>query len=98
MAKLRSVRTNAEAVLNMQKHGESFSEFLWRYVEFNPVINNWETEGQIPVQTPLSVQLSKDLKKFGFKFVGPVTTYSFMQAIGMVDDHINTCACHTLNR
>lgn len=98
MAKLQSVRTNAEAVKEIQKEFKSFSDFLWRYVEFKPVINNWETAGQIPAQSPLSVQISKDLKKRGFKFVGPVTTYSFMQAIGMVDDHLKTCDFHTLNR
>lgn len=98
MAKLRSVRSNAQAVIKIQKEGKSFSDFLWHYVDFKPVINTWDTEAQMPAQTPLSVQLSKNLKKKGFKFVGPVTTYSFMQAIGMVDDHLKTCAYHTANR
>lgn len=98
LSKLQSVRSNAEAVLKIKKEEKSFSDFLWRYVEFTPIVNNWESEEQIPTQSPLSVQISKDLKKRGFKYVGPVTTYSFMQAIGIVDDHINTCTCHTLNR
>lgn len=98
MAKLRSVRSNAQTIMDIQKEGKSFSDFLWRYVEFEPIINNWEAERQIPAQTPLSVQLSKELKKKGFKFVGPVTTYSFLQAIGMVDDHLETCVFHSSNR
>ncbi|TVT29301.1 DNA-3-methyladenine glycosylase I [Salinicoccus cyprini] len=97
-AKLQSVPTNAQAVLKIQKEFNSFSDFLWRFVEYEPVINSWETDAQIPPQSPLSVQISKDLKKRSFKFVGPVTTYSFLQAIGMVDDHIRSCKFHTLNR
>ncbi|WP_407311518.1 DNA-3-methyladenine glycosylase I [Desulfosporosinus sp. SB140] len=97
-SKLRSVRNNALAVLNIQKEFGSLANFLWNYVGGNPVINSWESEGQVPAQTPLSEQISKDLKKRGFKFVGPVIVYSFMQAIGLVDDHIRTCPCHSLNR
>ena len=97
-AKLHSVRSNAQAVLNIQKEWGSFAEFLWGYTDGDPVQNNWETDSQIPAQSPLSVKLSKDLKKRGFKFVGPVTTYSFMQAIGMIDDHIISCVYRTKNR
>ena len=94
-AKLRSVRSNALAVLNVQKEFGSLAKFLWSYVGGNPVINSWESEGQVPAQTPLSEQISKDLKKRGFKFVGPVIIYSFMQAIGMVVDHVRTCPYHS---
>jgi DNA-3-methyladenine glycosylase I len=97
-AKLQSVRSNAQAVIKIQKEFESFSLFLWRYVDFKQMINHWNSEGQIPAQTPLSNQISKDLKKRGFKFVGPVTMYSFMQAIGMVDDHVTSCPYHTSNK
>ncbi|WP_112180313.1 MULTISPECIES: DNA-3-methyladenine glycosylase I [Paraliobacillus] len=97
-AKLKSVRSNAQAVLNIQKEFGSFSTFLWQYVDFKPLINHWDIEGQIPAQTALSIQISKDLKKRGFKFIGPVTMYSFMQAIGMVDDHVTSCPYHTLNK
>ncbi|MGH2318052.1 DNA-3-methyladenine glycosylase I [Planococcus sp. SE5232] len=90
-AKIQSVRTNAQAVQSIQKEWGSFADFLWSFTDGIPVHNNWETDAQIPAQSPLSVQLSKELKKRGFKFVGPVTTYSFMQAIGMVHDHINSC-------
>lgn len=97
-AKLQSVRSNAQAVLQVQKEFGSFADFLWSFVEDRPIINQWESSIQMPAQSPLSVQVSKELKKRGFKFVGPVTTYSFLQAIGMVDDHIKTCDFHTSNR
>ncbi|SDI16505.1 DNA-3-methyladenine glycosylase I [Desulfosporosinus hippei] len=96
--KLKSVRNNALAVLQIQLEFGSFSNFLWRYSDFKPIINNWEFDGQIPAQTTLSEQISKDLKRRSFKFVGSVTVYSFMQAIGMVDDHIRSCPHHTNNR
>lgn len=97
-SKLQSIRTNAEAVVRIQKEFKSFSNFLWHFVDFKPIINNWETDIQIPAQSPLSVQVSKELKKRGVKFVGPVTTYSFLQAIGIVDDHIKSCDHHTFNQ
>lgn len=96
-SKLQSVRTNAEAVLKIQKEFKSFADFLWSFLEFEPIINSWESDMQMPAQSPLSVQISKNLKKRGFKFVGPVTTYSFLQAIGMVEDHIKSCKFHSLN-
>ncbi|WP_202594346.1 DNA-3-methyladenine glycosylase I [Oceanobacillus massiliensis] len=97
-AKLQSVRNNAQAVIKIQKEFESFSSFLWSYVDFKPIINQWNSDGQVPAQTSLSSQISKDLKKRGFKFVGPVTMYSFMQAIGMVDDHVTSCSHHSSNQ
>ena len=97
-SKIKAVRSNAIAVIDIQKEFGSFSTFLWNYVNDHQVINAWISEEQIPAQTPLSEQISKDLKKRGFKFVGPVIIYSFMQAIGMVDDHIITCPCHSANR
>lgn len=96
-SKLQSVRSNAEAVLKIQNEFGSFADFLWSYVDFKPIINNWTADTEIPAQTPLSVRISKDLKKRGFKFMGPVITYSFLQAVGMVDDHIMSCRFHTLN-
>lgn len=97
-AKIKAVRSNALAVLQLKKEFVSFSDFLWSYVDFKPVVNHWATEEQIPTKNDLSEQISKDLKKRGFKFVGPVIIYSFMQAIGMVDDHIVTCSHHSDNR
>ncbi|RKL65865.1 3-methyladenine DNA glycosylase [Salipaludibacillus neizhouensis] len=90
-SKLQSVRSNAQAVIKIQQEFESLSLFLWRYVDFKPIINHWHSEEEIPAQTPLSNEISKDLKKRGFKFIGPVTMYAFMQAIGMVDDHGTSC-------
>lgn len=97
-AKLKSVRSNAQAVLQIQKEFGSFADFLWGFVESKPIINEWESQAQMPAESPLSLQVSKELKKRGFKFVGPVTTYSFLQAIGMIDDHLKTCDFHTSNR
>lgn len=97
-SKLQSIRTNAEAVLKIQNEYGSFADFLWRFVDDKPIVNSWETDAQMPAQSPLSLQISKELKKRGFKFVGPVTTYSFLQAIGIVDDHIKTCQFHTSNK
>lgn len=96
--KLKAVRSNAIAALNIQKEFGSLSNYLWNYVDGNPIINNWENEDQMPAQTPISEKISKDLKKRGFKFVGPIIIYSFMQAVGMVDDHVRTCPYHTVNR
>lgn len=96
-AKLQSVRNNAQAILELRKEVDCFSDFLWRYVDFEPIINHWDSATQIPAQTSLSQQLSKDLKKRGFKFVGPVIIYSFMQAIGMIDNHLINCPYHTEN-
>ncbi|WP_033543634.1 DNA-3-methyladenine glycosylase I [Planococcus sp. CAU13] len=98
MAKIKSVRSNAQAVLEIQKEFGSFADFLWSFVDGKPVINAWVDQSQMPAESPLSARVSKELKKRGFKFVGPVTTYSFLQAIGMVDDHVRTCAFHTVNR
>ncbi|KLU65836.1 DNA-3-methyladenine glycosylase 1 [Desulfosporosinus acididurans] len=98
LSKLKAVRSNAKEVIKIQSEFGSFSNFLWRYVDFKPVINHWESDGDIPAQTTLSEQISKDLKQRNFKFVGPVIIYSFMQAIGMVDDHIRTCPHHFKNR
>ncbi|MNE74032.1 DNA-3-methyladenine glycosylase 1 [compost metagenome] len=95
LGKIASVRNNAKKVLEIQTEYGSLSNFIWNYVEGNPVINNWTELSQLPAKTELSDQFSKDLKKRGFKFVGSVTMYSFMQAVGMVDDHIITCFKHT---
>jgi DNA-3-methyladenine glycosylase I len=94
LLKLKSVRSNALAIINIRLEFGSFSNFLWRYVDFKQIINHWESDEQVPAQSILSEQISKDLKKQGFKFVGPVIIYSFMQAIGMVNDHIRTCPYH----
>ncbi|RAZ67004.1 DNA-3-methyladenine glycosylase I [Planococcus maitriensis] len=97
-AKLESVRTNARAVKALQSEFTSFAAYLWSFTDGKAVINEWQSDGEIPAQSELSVKISKELKKRGFKFVGPVTAYSFLQAIGMIDDHLIGCPFHTMNR
>lgn len=97
-AKLKSVRSNAIAIREIQKEFGSLSDYMWQYTHHKPIINSWENQEEMPAETPLSQQISKDLKKRGFKFVGPIIIYSYMQAIGMVDDHIISCPYHTFNR
>ena len=87
--KIRSVRSNAIAFQKIQMEFGSFSNYIWGFSE--PIINSWEEEADVPAQSDLSELISKDLKKRGFKFVGPVIMYSFMQAIGMVNDHVRHC-------
>lgn len=88
--KIRSVRTNAQAVQSVQAEFGSFAAYIWSFSA--PIENDWEDESQVPAQTELSQKISADLKKRGFKFVGPVIIYSFMQAIGMVNDHVVGCS------
>ncbi|MGA3129572.1 MAG: DNA-3-methyladenine glycosylase I [Terracidiphilus sp.] len=86
-AKIEATIKAARIYVEMQKAGEHFATFLWDIVGGKPIRN----EGPIPAQTPLAVEMSKQLKKRGFKFVGPVIVYAFMQAAGMVNDHSPTC-------
>jgi DNA-3-methyladenine glycosylase I len=86
-AKIEATISAARIYLEMQKSGEDFATFVWDMVGGKPIRN----EGSVPAQTPLAVEMSKQLKKRGFKFVGPVIVYAFMQASGMVNDHSPTC-------
>ncbi len=86
-AKIEATIQAARIYIEMQKSGEDFATFLWGIVGGKPI----RTEGPILTQTPLAVEMSKQLKKRGFKFVGPVIVYAFMQAAGMVNDHSPTC-------
>jgi DNA-3-methyladenine glycosylase I len=86
-AKIQATIQAARIYLEMQRGGEDFSHFLWGIVGGKPIRN----AGLLPAQSPLSVEMSKQLKKRGFKFVGPVIVYAFMQAAGMVNDHSPTC-------
>ncbi len=72
----------------------SLDAYLWSFVGGKPVLNGWSDRGQVPASTPLSDRMSKDLKKRGFRFVGTTICYAFMQATGMVNDHIATCFRH----
>ena len=78
----------------MEESGESFSDFVWSFVENQPQISHAATLAEIPTTTPASDALSKALKKRGFKFVGSTICYSFMQACGLVNDHLTSCFCH----
>lgn len=82
---------NAQVFLDVtQKYG-SFNDILWKYVDYTPIVGHLEKVEDGPATTPLSDTISKDLKKMGFKFVGSTTIYAFMQAIGMVNDHVTSC-------
>lgn len=89
--KILAAINNAQIFLDITKKHGSFSDMLWKYVDNTPVVGHWEKIEDIPATTPLSDTISKDLKKMGFKFVGSTTIYAFMQAIGMVNDHITSC-------
>ncbi len=89
---------NAKSFLQIQQEYGSFDAFLWRYVEDRPEIHHFTCMKELPAVSPLSERLSRDLRRRGFRFVGPTILYSFMQAVGMVDDHTVCCPCHTENR
>ena len=91
--KIYSTRTNARGVMAIQREFGSFSDYIWRYVDGRPVINDFATSEHVPVSTPLSDQISGDLKKCGFRFVGTTITYAFMQGVGLVNDHVRWCWC-----
>lgn len=86
--KIEATIANAHAYLAMQASGEDFSTFLWAFVGNRPIVN---ATGRIPTQTPVSVEMSAALKGRGFKFIGPTIVYAFMQATGMVNDHVPEC-------
>lgn len=89
--KVWSVRTNARAFLAVQKEFGSFDAYLWRWVDGAPVLNRWSTLGEVPPRTELSDRISKDLLKRGFKFVGSTIVYAYLQAMGVVNDHLLGC-------
>ncbi len=92
-AKIDATIGNARAYLAISER-EGFDDFLWRYVDGRPLQNRFRTLADVPASTALSEQISKDLKKAGFRFAGPTIVYAFMQAVGMVNDHLVTCPAH----
>lgn len=90
-AKIEAAIGGARVYLEMQEHGEDFSDFLWGFVDGKPIQNRWESYRQAPTKTAVSEAMAKELKRRGFKFCGPVIVYAFMQAVGMVNDHQNAC-------
>ncbi|HEY3814040.1 MAG TPA: DNA-3-methyladenine glycosylase I [Caulobacteraceae bacterium] len=93
-AKVDMAIEGAKRFLEMREAGEDFSAWLWGYVDGKPLQNNFSKKDHIPAQTPLSVEVSKALKAKGFKFTGPVIVYAWMQAVGMVNDHVTPCFRH----
>jgi len=89
--KIEAFVNNAKVYLKMQREGVVWHQYLWSFVDAKPVLNQWRTSADIPVRTVASEAMSRDLKRRGFKFVGATTCYAFMQATGMVNDHIKTC-------
>jgi DNA-3-methyladenine glycosylase I len=89
--KINAAVNNAKVFLEVQEKYGSFNKMIWEYVDHTPITSNWKKLEDIPATTTLSDKISKDLKKMGFKFIGPTTIYSFMQGIGMVNDHITEC-------
>ena len=89
--KVASAVRNAKAFLAVQRDYGSFAEYLWEFVGGEPIVNRWRTLAQLPASTELSDALSKDLKKRGFNFVGSTICYAYMQAVGVVNDHVVDC-------
>ncbi len=90
--KIESVVSNARAILAIVKEFGSFDAYVWGFIGGKPSVNRPKTMAQVPVSTPPAEALSKDLRKRGLRFVGPTIVYSFMQAVGIVNDHLATCA------
>jgi DNA-3-methyladenine glycosylase I len=90
-AKLVATITNARRVLDIQKELGSFDTLLWSFVDHRPLVNQFKSMAELPAQTPVSVAMSRDLRKRGFGFVGPTICYAFMQSAGLVNDHLSSC-------
>lgn len=89
--KINATVTNATEFLKVQKEFGSFDKYIWQFVDYKPIINKFNSMNDLPANTEISDLMSKDLKKRGFKFVGSTICYAFMQATGMVNDHIKEC-------
>src|SRR4051812_3071546 len=92
--KIEGAVRSARAYLDIMEKGPGFSKLLWNFVDGKPKCNNFRTVKQVPAETPLSRAVSKELSGRGFKFVGPTIVYAFMQAVGMVNDHLVSCHRH----
>ena len=92
--KIEATVTNARAFLAVQDEHGSFDRYLWRFVDGRPTQNRWRSPREVPAETDASRALSKDLRARGFRFVGPTICYAFMQAAGLVNDHVVTCFRH----
>jgi len=92
--KVKAIVRNARVFLDIRRERGSFDAYLWEFVGGKPIRNDFEALSQVPAETELARSLSRDLKKRGMTFVGPVIVYSFMQAVGMVNDHVRECFRH----
>jgi len=93
--KVNSIVKNANGYIKLEKEGVDFSEYLWSFVGGSPIVNEFLDMSEVPTQTKESQAMSKSLKKNGFNFVGPTICYAFMEAVGMVNDHLLNCPCYT---
>ncbi len=89
--KIQATINNAARFLEVQQEYGTFDQYIWGFVNHQPVVNHWQTMAEVPANSPLSDRISKDLKKRGFKFVGTTVIYAHLQAIGMIDDHLMGC-------
>ena len=94
-AKVRAFRANAAATLRLREEVGGLDAYLWGFVDGEPIVNRFGSMSDIPATTPLAETLSKDLKRRGFGFVGPVIVYAYMQSVGLVNDHIVSCFRHS---
>lgn len=92
--KVRAAVTNAQAFIAIQKEFGSFDAYIWKFTDGKPVVNRWALLSEIPASSSLSDTISKDMKKRGFKFVGTTIVYAFLQAGGIVNDHLESCFRH----
>ena len=95
--KVEAAVANAQAFFVVQKEFGSFRYYIWQFLNHIPLVNRWANPGQVPAETAESKAMSRDLKKRGFRFVGPTICYAFMQAVGMVNDHVLECFRHPEN-
>jgi DNA-3-methyladenine glycosylase I len=89
--KVESVVSNAKAFLAVQEEHGSFDDYLWDFVDGQPIVNGWRSTDKIPATTPLSDAVSADLRSRGFRFIGPTVCYAHLQAVGLVNDHLTGC-------
>ena len=92
--KIQSAVENAKAFLKTRKEHKTFAKYFWGFVDEKPIQNSWKGIESIPKKTKLSEKISSDMKKRGFRFIGPTTIYAYMQGVGMVNDHIESCFRH----
>ena len=93
-AKIRAFRDNARAVLELREAAGGLDAYLWGFVDDRPIVNRFATMDEVPAETPLAKRISNDLRRRGFRFVGPVIVYAYMQSIGLVNDHVVSCFRH----